>query len=580
MGTKERLSALIILFFLFCFLLLARLFYWQVLKAEELEALAVNQRENIRKIPAFRGQILAQDNFPLVGNQQAFLLFADLTKIKAEDKQKIAKDLSSFLLKEEEATFSGSQKEALLEVKEEKIKELLNFQDKVWVPLKHKILAGEKEIIEKMNFKGLGFEEETVRFYPEASMAAQMLGFMGANLAGEPTGYFGLEGYYDLELRGKEGLLIQEKDAGNLPILTGFFNQEKKKDGKNLILHLDRTIQSIAEEELIKGVNKYGANSGYVVIMDPLSGAILAMAAYPSYNPDKFFKYESQLYKNPVVAELYEPGSTFKVLVMSAALNERAITPQTRCEICTGPLKIDKYTIKTWNDKYYAQQTMNEIIQHSDNVGMVFVSQKLGKEKLIDYLEKFGIGEKTGIDLQEEVTVPLKKKKDWSEVDLTTASFGQGLAVTGIQMVRAVAAVANGGKLLEPHMVDKMVGEDKTLTIKPKITREVLKQKTSEEMTAMMVNAVNEGEAKWAKPQGYQIAGKTGTAQIPVAGHYDEDKTITSFVGFAPANKPRFVMLVYLREPTSSPWGSETAAPLFFRIASRIFLYLGIQPAE
>lgn len=580
MALAGRISILLVFFALTSLLLIGRLFYWQVIKAEELTAQAADQRENITKIPASRGKILTQDNFPLVSNKKAFLLFANPYKIQEDKKEKLAEDLAPFLLKEDEATFSGKEKEEIVKEEIKKTKELFNLADKFWVPLKHKISPEEKIKIERISAEGLGFEEETVRFYPEASMSAHMLGFVGSDLAGEATGYFGLEGYYDLELKGKEGLLMQEKDAHNLPILTGFFNKEEKRDGKNLVLHLDRSVQLIAEQELKKGIDKYGAKSGYIIIMEPYSGAILAMASFPAYHPEKFSEYEEGLYKNPAIAEPYEPGSTFKILVMSAALNEETVTGQTKCDICDGPYKIDKYTIKTWNEKYYPGENMTEVIQHSDNVGMVFVSQKLGREKLIDYLEKFGIGEKTGIDLQEEVAASLKKKETWNEVDLATASFGQGLAVTGIQMIRAVTAIANGGQLLEPHVVDKIIGEDKTLHISPKVSRTVIKEKTASEVTQMMVNAIDQGEAKWAKPKGYKIAGKTGTAQIPVAGHYDTEKTIASFIGFAPADKPKFIMLTYLREPTSSPWGSETAAPLFFNVARRLFLYWGIQPEE
>ncbi len=577
---KDRIFALFIIFSLASFLLVIRLFYWQVIKAAELTALATNQRESVIKILPSRGKILTSDNFPLVSNQKAFLLFANPLKIPSEKREKIFEELSPLLLEEREATFSGEEREEILKKEIKKLKELFDIPNKVWLPLKHKISLEKKLEIEKLAIDGLGFEEEEVRFYPEASMAAHLLGFVGANLTGEATGYFGLEGYYDLELKGKKGVIIEEKDAGNFPIIGGFFNQEKVKNGKDLVLHLDRSIQLIAEQELKKGINKYGAKSGYIIIMEPFSGAILALASFPAYHPAEFLNYEETLYKNPAIAELYEPGSTFKILVMAAALNEAVITPQTRCEICEGPYKIDKYLIKTWNEKYYPDQTMVEVLEHSDNVGMVFVSQKLGKGKLIDYLKRFGIGEKTGIDLQEEVAFPLKEPEDWNEVDLATASFGQGLAVTGIQMARAVAAIANGGNLLEPHLVHKIVGEDKTLEVKPKTIRKVLKEKTTQELKQMMMSAVDNGEAKWAKPKGYKIAGKTGTAQVPVAGHYDKEKTIASFVGFAPVDQPKFLVLVYLREPTSSPWASETAAPLFFNVVRRLFLYLDLSPEE
>jgi len=302
------------------------------------------------------------------------------------------------------------------------------------------------------------------------------------------------------------------------------------------------------------------------------------MASLPNYDPAYYWKYDKSLFPNPVIASSYEPGSTFKVLVMAAAIDSGVVSPETRCDKCSGPRNISGYTIRTWNDKYFPNSTMTEIIQHSDNVGMVFVSEKLGKEKLLAYIKNFGFGKPTGIDLQEEVSPPLRPDSEWKPIDLATASFGQGIAVTPLQMVRAVGAIANKGKLVKPFVVKKIIGEDKEKEIPLPEGVQVIKASTAAIITEMMVNAVDNGEAKWAKPKGFRIAGKTGTAQIPVAGHYDEEKTIASFVGFAPADEPKFVMLVTLREPTSSPWGSETAAPLWFDIASELFTYFGILP--
>jgi cell division protein FtsI/penicillin-binding protein 2 len=219
---------------------------------------------------------------------------------------------------------------------------------------------------------------------------------------------------------------------------------------------------------------------------------------------------------------------------------------------------------------------MTEALVHSDNVAMVFVAQRLGKEAFVKKIKEFGFGQKTGIDLQEEVSGDLRQQ--WNEVDLAVGAFGQGLAVTGMQMVKAVGAIANGGKLMEPQVVYRVIG-DKEVVIKPKVVGQAVSPETAEVIKEMMVAAVEEGEAKWAAPKGYRIAGKTGTSQIPIAGHYDTDKTIASFVGFAPADNPRFVMLTKLREPQTSPWGSETAAPLFFRIAKDLLLYWGIPPS-
>lgn len=449
---------------------------------------------------------------------------------------------------------------------------------RAWVPLAHKLEAPKTEELKKLDIPGLGFEKEPKRYYPEASMAAHILGFVGSDEHGRDTGYFGLEGYYDRELRGKEGQLVFERDAKGFPILVGDAKRIEAEDGRNLALWVDRSVQQIVERRLMEGIKKYGAKEGSVIVMDPKTGGILAMAAYPSYDPRDFVRFDKTLYKSPLVSGSYEPGSTFKVLVMAAALEEKLVKPTTTMEE-TGPITVGDYTIRTWNSEYHGSVTMTQVLEHSSNVGMVFIANKLGKEKLLRYMRDFGFGELTGIDLEEESAPELRDESEWREIDLATASFGQGIAVTPIQMVRAVAALANDGWLMEPHVVSEIQEtKGRSIVRKPKKIRQVVSPATSRIIAEMMVAAVDNGEAKWAKPKGYRVAGKTGTAQIPVSGHYDEKKTIASFVGFAPADNPKFVMLVTLREPTSSPWGSETAAPLFFAVAGDLFRYYAIPP--
>lgn len=577
MEGKGRINFLLSCFFLFTGLVIARLFYWQVMTGEKLAAAAEGQYQVSFEIPARRGQILASDGFPLAATEEAYLVFASPLDLK-EKPAEIASELAPLLVGEEEATPGGKKNfEDTLLGTEELLKERLERTDLNWVPLKHKVSRGVKEQIEKLLIEGIGFEEEQRRSYPEGSSSAYLLGFVGQDINGRDKGYFGLEGYYDLELRGRAGVVRREKDISGRPILVGQFEDEEKHHGRNLLTTIDRSVQYIIERELEAGLEHYGASSGSVVVMEP-NGAVLAMASLPGYDPTKYQQYEKETYPNPNIAFSYEPGSAFKIAVMSAALNEGVVTPETRCDQCAGPRVIGEYTIKTWNEKYFPDCTMVEVIEHSDNVGMVFVGEKLGTEKLVEYLKKFGLGEKTGIDLEDELTPDLRPDKDWKIIDLATASFGQGIALTPIQMTRIAATIANGGKLVRPYLVKQIIGEEKKMEMEPKIEGEVISSTTAKVMTELMVNAVDNGEAKWAKPPGYRIAGKTGTAQIPVAGHYDEEKTIASFVGFAPADNPKFVMLVTLREPSSSPWGSETAAPLWFDIAKELFNYFGILP--
>jgi len=576
-----RIASLLVLFFVLFSLVIYRLFYWQVLASEELSELAKNQYYSQIEIPPSRGEIFASDSFPLVINKEAYLLYASRPQLKKPPAE-IAKELAPLLAPDptKEATDPAQRKTKaeLIESEELSLEEKLGWEELVWIILKHKLSPEVREQIESLAIEGLGFSEEPIRFYPEASMAAHLSGFVGKNEAGRDTGYFGLEGFYDLELRGRQGLLTQETDAGNDPILIGSFSNQEKKDGQSLILHLNRSVQFLVEEKLKQALEKYEAKSGSVVVMNPQTGGIVALAAEPSFSQETYFQFEKEVFKNPVISDAYEPGSTFKIFVMAAALDRGLVEPETKCDLCSGPIKIDKYTIRTWNDEYHPDSTMREVIQHSDNTGMVFVAQKFSRDQFWQFLEDFGFGEKTGIDLQGEIASSLRPKKDWSQVDLATAAFGQGIAVTAIQMVRAGAVIANGGQLVEPQVVKEIISGEERIGIQPRPVGRVIKPATAQIVKEMMVQAVEKGEAKWLKLPGYQVAGKTGTAQIPVAGHYDQEKTIASFIGFAPADEPRFVMLVKLREPQSSPWGSETAAPLFFSIAKELLVYYGVQP--
>jgi len=565
-----RIGFIKLLFLLLLFGIMTRLFYWQVVRADELKAMAEGQHFENLQIPATRGDIKTSDGFSLATSRPNFLLYA-LPKTLTEQEKK---DLATILAK-------------LLSLGEKEYEETLKkeFSEKIaqnlyWVSLVKSLNFDMKNRINSLKLKGIGFSETSSRFYPEGSSSAQLLGFVGSNQRGEDTGYFGLEGFYNGELKGVAGNIRQERDALGLPIIFGQLLGTFKKDGKGLQTNIDRSVQFIVEQTLKRDVEKYGAKAASAIVMDPETGAILAMASYPSYDPANFTKYPKEYYRNPVVADSYEPGSTFKVLVMAAAINEDLVEPDTKCDNCSGPISLGGFNIRTWNNQYKDSITMTETIIHSDNTGMVFAGKKLGIDKLYSYLENFGMGSNTNIDLQDESSADMRPKKEWKEIDLATASFGQGILVTPIQMIRAVATIANGGKLVEPQIAKIIEGDNSNFEIKPKVVREVIRSDTAKILTEMMVKAVDEGEAKFAKPKGFKIAGKTGTAQIPIAGHYDANKTIASFVGFAPADNPKFIMLVRFDQPSSSIFGAETAAPTFFTIAKQLFTYFKITPSE
>ncbi len=570
---QNRIKAMTLAFLLAFFLLISRLFYWQVIKGKDLSEQARRQYQTGRSVGAQRGNILARDGTWLAARSEAWLVFAELKKI-TETPTKIADKLAPLFV---EAENSDNYLNKVLN-EANRIKGILGKDEVVWVPLKHKVSSSVKANIEALDIDGIGFESEESRVYPEASSAAHLLGFVGKNSEGEDQGYFGLEGYYDLILSGKPGFIARDSDARGIPILVGDSKEILAVGGVDLLTHVDKAVQLSLEKNLLKGIETYGALSGTVIVMDPKTGGIMGISSYPSFDPVKYYDYGNTFFINPAVSLSFEPGSIFKVLIMASALDAKVIKTDTICDICAGPVKVDKYYIETWNKEYRRDSNMTDVIVHSDNVGMVFVGDKLGSGRMYDYLDKFGIGKLTGIDLQGEMTPALREKDKWSVVDTATVSFGQGVATTPIQLVKAVGAIANKGILAKPQVVDSIAAEGWEEDIKPDSRERVISQKSAAEMTAMMVEAAKNGEAKWTHTRGFNVAGKTGTAQIPIAGHYDEEKTIASFVGFAPADDPKFVMLVTLREPQSSPWASETAAPLWYSIAKDLFLYFGIRP--
>ena len=542
-------------------LIIGRLYYWQIVKAEMLSELAKSQYKGFIKVIPKRGEIKTSDSFPIVTNKVSYLLYVNPAEVKNKD-QTI--QLLSSLLDLTKASISAQL-----------------LPDKFWVPIKSGIDAKKKEEIVGMQIPGVGFEEHFTRFYPEASVAAHLVGFVGKNEAGEDKGYVGIEGFYDRLLRGKEGYSIELKDALGRPIISERTSMTGGSDGDSLFLGLDRSIQFLIEQRLKDGVERYGALGGMIGIMNPQTGDIIAMASSPTFAPQKYWEYDESLYKNPFITNTYEPGSTLKPIIMAGALDAGLITPQTKCNICVGPVTVSGYDLHTWDDKYYKDTNMIEVIQHSDNIGMVFVAQKLGVDRMISYLTKFGIGEVTGIDLQGETAASLKPRSAWYAVDLATTGFGQGISVTPIELLSAFSTFANNGKLMQPRVVTAFENSNGEVFKMPiKVKGMPISEKTAKVMTEILVNAVEKGEAKWAKLKGYRVAGKTGTASIPVKGHYDPNSTIASFIGFAPVDNPKFVMLVILEKPTTSIYAADTAAPMFFDIARDLLSYYGIPPSE
>ncbi len=422
------------------------------------------------------------------------------------------------------------------------------------------------------------------RYYPERTVGAQVVGSLA--IVGDATwtqGVSGVEDYYDQYLRMRNGVGLTGRPRGKLSDLpAGVRRFLPSVAGKDLILTLDRNVQWIAEEELQWALEQFGAQAGTIIVMDPETGEILAMANSPTFDPNDLSKAEMAAVQNPAVSAQYEPGSVFKMITAAAALDSGVVTP-TQKLTDTGSIAVGQRVILNSDRVAHGAVDMTEALARSLNVITSQWALMLGQKQFYQYVERFGFGQVTEVDLADEVYGLLKKPGtlDWSLSDLGTNSFGQGLAVTPIQMANAIASIANGGKLMRPFIVKARVMDGQVQVTEPTVLGTTIRPETAKELTNILVDIVTEGSSAAAVP-GYRIAGKSGTAQIPTEEGYTDDETIVTFAGYAPADDPRFVILVKLDrpDPNISRWASYTAAPAFSRVARRLFYYYNIPPDD
>ncbi|MEX0895961.1 MAG: penicillin-binding protein 2, partial [Patescibacteria group bacterium] len=348
--------------------------------------------------------------------------------------------------------------------------------------------------------------------------------------------------------------------------------------GRDVTLTIRRDLQFLAEQTLAESVEKYQAKGGEIIILDPTTGDILALAAWPQFEQSQYHSSDQAHFPNPSLTSLYEPGSTLKILTVAAAIDAGAITPDTQCPNCAAARRYGKYTIRTWNDVYHPNITMTEALAKSDNTAMIYAAEQLGAEQFRSYLKKFGIGSRINIDLQGDRDTPFPER--WGSVELATISFGQGVSTTSLQLIKAVGAIANDGFLMRPRIVKGVFDPSTNEYTESKKTTEaqVVAAETARAVTQMLVVSAQQGEAQWIQSPTHTVAGKTGTSQIATAGGYDSSKTIASYIGYAPPTDPKFVMLVKFTEPGSSPWAAETAAPVWYDMAQDLFISLNIPP--
>jgi stage V sporulation protein D (sporulation-specific penicillin-binding protein) len=567
-----RINLVICVFCIVFGILIMRLFSIQVLGHKQYRAQAQEQYWNLQEIPAKRGDILSSDKYPLATTQVAYLMYAE-PKVIANPFQ-TAYDLAQLLAKYNKYEFVDPHT-----YYQKRLHELL-VMDLFWVKLHDGLTPEEKEEIEALQIKGIGFEPYPMRYYPEKTLSSHVLGFVAQNETGDPQGYFGIEGRLNGDLKGKPGRVVQEQDAVGAPILVGGFKKVDSIDGRDVVLTINRAVQYLVEQRLEEGVKQYGAKSGNVIVMDPFTGDIIAMANYPTYDPANFndFGDESKVVErqNFSISQTYEPGSVLKALTVAAAVDIKKVTRNSTF-VDEGPVRYSDYYIDNWDKKHHGVQTVVELLQKSNNIGAAWVGTLVGRENLADYLNKFGFGRTLGIDLEGEDTGVIRNPKGWTDIDLATISFGQGVSATPLQVLNSFNALANGGNLMKPRIVSKLIGDGKEIEIPTKTLNKVVSAETSDEMVYMLTKAAEGGEASYFNLKNYHVAGKTGTAQIPVDGKYDPSKTNATFVGFLTESK-KYSMIVRLEEPSSSPYASETAVPLWMQITDDLVKYYGIPP--
>ena len=553
-NTRLRIITLMAILSASTLILVGQLFRWQVLEHRAFLALAEKEHQAEAVIRPHRGAIYDRNGFLLAADTFQYEVSASPTMIS--DPYTTADRLFPLL--------GMSRAETLAAL----------TSDAPWVPLSRGVPQPLGEIILKWDITGIQVEPRARRVYPENTLAAHVVGFVNDN----DKGFYGVEGYYDPMLHGVSGLRQGERDPFGYSIPIGPGQYVPPRDGKSLTLTIDRTAQYAVEKELADAVARYQAESGTVVVLDPGTGAILAMASWPTYDPNHFAEADSKLYPDPAVSQQYEPGSVFKIITLAAGLDSGAITPDTTI-YDGGVIEVGGRTIYDWDRQPHGTVDMTTVLAKSLNVGASQVAVMLGKERFYTYVRRFGFGRITEVDLDSEGPGMLKTPgdPDWHESDLGTNSFGQGIAVTPLQMAMAVAAVANDGLLMKPYVVQQIGEGDRTLWVQPTVVRRTVQAQTARTLTAMLATAV-EQETELAQVPGYRVAGKTGTAQIPVPGGYHPTLTVASFVGYLPADDPAFVILVVINKPQVSPWGGQVAAPVFAHIAQQLVTLLDVPP--
>ena len=547
---------------IFIFLLsvsVARAFYLQIYEQERFAHLAEKQHLKVVQLTPSRGAIFDSTNSALAVSIEMDSLYAEPRNM--ENIPEAAARLAPVI---------GMTKEELA-------RKMRGNKGFVW--LARRLTPEVASAVRQLDIDGIGFAKEPKRFYPNAEIGSHVVGFTGL----DPEGLEGVERKFDSTLLGNTGFMVTERDALGRDIGTRGMMMKSASTGQSLALTIDKNIQYIAEKELAAAVETSKGKGGIAIVMDPQTGKILAMANYPTFNPNSFAKSPPAALRNRAISDSFEPGSTMKVFLIAAALEEKVVKPEDGFNCENGSYNIGGRTIHDTHK--YGRLSVGDILKHSSNIGAAKIGARLGPERLYGYLRGFGFGKKSNIDLPGEVAGYLRNKSQWYGVDLATISFGQGLSISAIQLASAMSVIANGGNLMQPYVVDRILDSEgnPVKQFSPLVKQQVVSPETARTVAKMMEGVAAEGgTGTSASVDGFKVAGKTGTAQKadPVTKGYSHDKRTASFVGFVPADQPRLTILVVVDEPKTSPYGGVVAAPAFSAIAKQSLCYLRVPPNQ
>ena len=566
-----RINLFFVIVLIISGLVLYRLFILSYIRHSVYSRTATAQRENITNVLA-RGNIYLEDStsnnlFLAAANKKFPLAYVVPAKVDwGTDDRKM------------------SQVADILKINKDLILSTVQSGQNSSKVLVRRLNDNQVEEIKKFNFKGLGVSYETDRFYPGQKLAANVIGFLGYDLNGR-SGQYGIESYYDNDLFGKTAVK-ETSTAGLIGFIKNLIYGNKNKNvntfnrPSDIVLTIDKNIQAYAEDKLEGLLKKWNARAGTIIVQDPNTGKILAMADKPSFDPNNYSNYQPSLFLNKSVQEVFEPGSSYKPITMSAGLDLGKVTPQTTYTDA-GFVQSAGYTIHNFSNKVFGFQTMSQVLEQSINTGAMFVENIVGDDNFLNYAINIGFGQRTGIDLPGEVNGDITNLYSGRKINYLTASFGQGIAVTPIQLINAYSAIANGGKLMKPYVVEKIIKEGgEEIITKPEIVSMPFSEKTSNKLKTMLVGVVDNGFDK-ARIKGYDIAGKTGTAQIPDGkGGYDEKEFIHNFLGFAPAYDSKFVILIKMDRPHGITFAADSLSPTFREMAAFLINYFKIPPTR